>query len=1000
MAYTEVYYFKQTYTVSGSRWLDYLGNAEIQNPFTPKQIPQGNISYPGFALPDLRWVGGGTTIYEEIWEAELVLKPGGWSTTSEGPTSVNPNFESGHSFNFGTPVLGPEGIIHSRVVPFRVTVNVTTPTGTYNYVYVHSNINLVPLIPATGTLTGGDSWVSRAPGGVPVPQTPFTWLAHSTVLTIEKRHWGQEPAIPDNSYKAYGSTPGRSVKLAVGSCWSESHMSTGDPYAGGSGHDLVQITWGGSWIDAWQLRFRFDLVNHLGAPVSKRVIFAKGTRRNVASGSLDHFEVKTGSFDETISHPTQMITNDGSVVEASGSSTLDWAKDPNVIKPYGIGVIIPKSTYEGEAPPADALNIQWNDTERIQRPWGGFLTYQPKPGWVPVRQIQAFDADNYTLSLPASSLMDRQPSGWTPSGAGGSVAGNTLTATMGTIRFSATIPSPHTTFWIMYPYRWYCFDYTAESDGEVDVILGQPTPGGLLEKLYTISVQAGSHKAYVDTCNPQMVRTGGGGFSAASTLPRIDGANVILANPLRYSDGRFGGIVTQSSLGLQFADNEITVTNFGAEVRYRAKGRKMPPLFSYDPFVLSEALSFENLEINPFYVYIGDVDGKDAHRYQLVPAVNAPTSLPHSGSTFNYDWSVARYSQNTLGHHHAAATQRDGSLWPEVDFVTGFTDNDSTYNYGCGTYPNMHYTGLAGGVPLFHASMFWGQSISATTIRQTSAELENQTVDDGASFTEDVDVSTPSSTKGWGLKPMTWWWSPNAVALNWTGEDPNDGNRHFRLRDRTQIGTPDWRTRDGALSVGTVYWVGLLGVPGARTISYDVTNSLRHAVAYLDNDDDTVVVALSDHKPYPWTPVHRDSGIVATNCWIRWNKQSREQTLHLWTVESGEVKMRTSLDEAKTWSMPRTVASGTFDSVAAVIGDNELVYTYMLEVGAIKGKIEDIKTETVKALFTVVGGGVDTAGIAADEGWDEKGKHFIAIWYFVGGNLQVIKSYDGCTNWS
>lgn len=824
MAFKEVWKVVRTIEYSGPKALDYLGNPIKNTAMYGPRLTSDGFFYPGIAFPDLDFFSG-TATYTETWEADgLIETPSTFSTSTQGTFGGSAYFPVGLMTGAGwTGIPFQEYMIAPRAPTLRTTIVATTPAGTYNYSHTHNSpSSLLKALPISGKLFGAAEWVSVNNGGVLVPGTPYTWQAHTVNYKEEWWDWGVQPNTPAFSEQIDGVTSGRYVKIIAGGGSLEQEYSTGDPNAGGAGFDPLRLWYTFDWLDAWKYRFRFDMVDHLGNPVSRRVLFSTGFRYDQSASDQNHIVVRNGSFDETIERDTQMIGREIIRLGPGVDMTEDDGPETGLLYPSAIGVQIPHSTLKEVSPPADPINIQWNDTDRHYKQVSppAFARY---PFYVPVKGPPVWDFDSYKWSLPQTKIWSVQPASWFTSIPGGSVAGNTLTATDSQpILFTAILPVGQNNYGYLYPYRYARFAYTAEKDGFMDVQLGQPA--GYMKE-YRIPIKAGSHIAEVDTVNPRRTIQGTGApWTDAGLLPRVDGQNVIVSQPLQFSNGRFGGIVVCTTIWLSFIDNKITVSNFGGFVKYSAKARQMVPSYSNDPFVLSDANSGTSGIGGNFYNFVGHVDGKDAHRFYIPPGNIAP---PTTGNTQNYNW------QTLTGYmpgQQFGATQRDGSLYPEQDALTEVVYKHGTYGTGAGTFPNVQHSGLYGNLPFFHASVFWGTAISTTTLRKGKAEIVNQTVDDGASFNEEITINTQQN-QGWGLMPLDWWWSPLANALNWTGQAPADSQWHFRIRDKKDELPYDWRRRVGTESFGSVYWVGMLGSSiGGNDVHLNLTR--RHSFIY------------------------------------------------------------------------------------------------------------------------------------------------------------------------
>lgn len=555
------------------------------------------------------------------------------------------------------------------------------------------------------------------------------------------------------------------------------------------------------------------------------------------------------------------------------------------------------------------------------------------------------------------------------------------------------------------PYRYFTFDYEVISGGSVSLEMKlNDLVSTRAQKTYSCILN-GSGTMSIDLCYPVDILTGVGGEGATLMASKLTTENQ--ADRTGVSDTAYAGtgIPLKERLSGFRGAFDITFTFSNGSVVKIYNLRKTCTLAQMQMNGWTQQKS-EAADAGMF----GYLDYKDAYRVpqnaqtikgflDLLPDRQSLT-IVHGSYAMPATW-VAPTSIDTLGSTGRGTNTTDIYGWwswftGDMTWI-GMRDITSAKP----VYITLGATSLKAFTKIGQSSLFGGSSnrflvqtefVLGSWFQATAFKAIKGTVVKiyGTSGLGTIDEEYSTLTGGYGHKALDRY-RPKDVAADPT---QTQNLEHYVPK---HLPTPE---KQLVFNTGlhNAFWIGVIGVP-KNLISYDVTNSLRHAVAYVDPSDDTAVVGISDHLPYPFNPTLRDSGIVCQFCAIRWSKESPDQDLYLWTIEDGDLTLRTSLDEAKTWSMSRVVASGSYEMVAPVVGENGLVYTYMLEADAIRGVIEDIQGNSVKALFTVLASGADSVGIGADEAWDSEGKHFIAIWYHVSGALTVIKSYDGVSNW-
>jgi hypothetical protein len=176
-------------------------------------------------------------------------------------------------------------------------------------------------------------------------------------------------------------------------------------------------------------------------------------------------------------------------------------------------------------------------------------------------------------------------------------------------------------------------------------------------------------------------------------------------------------------------------------------------------------------------------------------------------------------------------------------------------------------------------------------------------------------------------------------------------------------------------------------------VSYDVSDSRRHFVAYLEGG------ALKIGRAANAVPLVLDvvapgvSGI--TSLCLRVDRRSREERLHLYTEEASVVKHRQSDDDGATFGAPTTIASGA--TPTALITEEGVRFEYWRDGSAIKGRIVGRDGTVLVATFTAVSSGVDAAPLHVERRRSVSGGWVLRLYYTSGGSLVVRESSDGQT---
>lgn len=179
---------------------------------------------------------------------------------------------------------------------------------------------------------------------------------------------------------------------------------------------------------------------------------------------------------------------------------------------------------------------------------------------------------------------------------------------------------------------------------------------------------------------------------------------------------------------------------------------------------------------------------------------------------------------------------------------------------------------------------------------------------------------------------------------------------------------------------------------GAKNVSYDVSDTLRHYVATVASDDTVSLLVSGNTSPLAWTT--KAAGFSAAWVSLKVDRQSADQRLVLIYEDlAGDIQRRTSADEGGSWTVATTIATGKKPS--HVIGRNGLLYVYWIDGTAIKGRIYDKAWTALTSVFTAVASGVDDQGIDVDERVTSAGRHQIVLVYVASGSVTAVVSDDG-----
>jgi len=192
-------------------------------------------------------------------------------------------------------------------------------------------------------------------------------------------------------------------------------------------------------------------------------------------------------------------------------------------------------------------------------------------------------------------------------------------------------------------------------------------------------------------------------------------------------------------------------------------------------------------------------------------------------------------------------------------------------------------------------------------------------------------------------------------------------------------------------------WRGYLGVflrqAETKTLSYDTSEAMRHYLAYVNTEGRVWVKRADNIIPFDWE--ESDTGIDATAVCVRVDRRSKNQKLHLLFAQDNNIKWATSLDEGVTWTMPTTIAPGTFPTL--LISRAGMKYIYWVDGTAVKGKILSATDEVIQNTFTAINTVDADSGIAVDESFTAKGVYRVTLAYIEGATAKTQTSQDGKT---
>lgn len=222
------------------------------------------------------------------------------------------------------------------------------------------------------------------------------------------------------------------------------------------------------------------------------------------------------------------------------------------------------------------------------------------------------------------------------------------------------------------------------------------------------------------------------------------------------------------------------------------------------------------------------------------------------------------------------------------------------------------------------------------------------------------------------------------------------GGFHKQIVDGSEA--IDWLVRKDGIDWAKVRpWHGYFSILYAsldiRSISYDTSDAMRHYLAYVNEEGRIWVKRADNILPFDWQ--EEDSGFDASAVCVRVDRRSKSQMLHLLFAHEDTVYWAKSLDEGATWTMPQTIAPGTFP--AMLISRSGIKYIYWVDGTAVKGTILSPTDEVIQSVFTAISPVDEDSGIAVDESTTTKGKPRITLAYIQDGDAKTQTSNDGKT---
>lgn len=191
-------------------------------------------------------------------------------------------------------------------------------------------------------------------------------------------------------------------------------------------------------------------------------------------------------------------------------------------------------------------------------------------------------------------------------------------------------------------------------------------------------------------------------------------------------------------------------------------------------------------------------------------------------------------------------------------------------------------------------------------------------------------------------------------------------------------------------------WRGQIGVYGVAgldeaVMSFDVDhNSHLHVLATITSAG-KVKIGIAGN-PLAWEYI--TTAIDANWVCCRIDRDSVNQAILLLVADAGSVKLYTSVDRGESFTLSRTVGSGS--KPAILVGRNGVRQMYWIDGTDVKGQIADRADTVIESTFTAVSG-VEDKGVAVDEDVTETGKKRTILYCVQGGAVTEFKSDDGKT---
>lgn len=191
---------------------------------------------------------------------------------------------------------------------------------------------------------------------------------------------------------------------------------------------------------------------------------------------------------------------------------------------------------------------------------------------------------------------------------------------------------------------------------------------------------------------------------------------------------------------------------------------------------------------------------------------------------------------------------------------------------------------------------------------------------------------------------------------------------------------------------GCLVNLGLRETVSAGCVSYDVSESMRHVRAFVDDSDVWVGRGFNATRPIAWA----DDRKLGTTDWvsIRWSRKSEDQAIWLARESSGALTLLRSTNGGETFSPVSVLGAGTKPSLCVSESGRILVF-WRDGSGNLKVQARNRLGSVTEATATAVAG-VDDEGCCCYELRTAQGRKF-ALLYVSGGNLYRKESDDGKT---